>query len=409
MPLVEEIIASRLVDGTVEPGQLVVVEVDHAYLQDGNTPTIRRLFRENGFERVFDPARVTVFFDHGVLSPTAAMTDRLREAEDFAEELGVGYFPAGRGISHVIALETGIYQPGRIVVASDSHTCTGGVVQCLALGMGASDVTAAMVTGRVWLRVPETVWLRTRGWPSAAAGPKDVMLYALAERGQGPFLYRALEWCGDWVSALTLDGAATVANMAVEQGCKCCFLPEGEGRPAGMRSIDPGPGGDVLTLDIDGLEPFVARPPNPMLGTPLSECPTTAVKYVMIGSCTNGRTSDLIEVARVLRGRRVARSVHCLVTPGSLDVYRRAIGDGTIETLLDAGAIVTPPGCGSCVGTQGTIPGSDDTVVATTSRNFIGRMGNPKAEIWLASPLVAAWSAVLGRLPRVDEIELPEI
>ena len=404
MPLAAEIIGSHAGTGAPAPGELATVDVDHVYLQDGNTPTIRRLFERYGFDEVFDAARISAFFDHAVLSPTAAMSDRLREAQEFADALGINVYAAGRGVSHVVALERGLYRPRDIVVAADSHTCTGGAVQCLALGMGASDVAAAMVTGRTWLRVPETVWIRVSGAPSPAARTKDVMLYALASFGQEPFLYRSLEWCGEWLEGLSLDAAATMANMAVELGCKCCFMPDGPGRPEGMADTAPDGSGRVLELDLAGLPPMVARPHDPASAVPLDECAGSDIDYVFIGSCTNGRYEDLVEAADVLRERAVAPGVQCVVTPGSLDIHRRAVQEGIADDLLASGALLTPASCGPCVGTQGPVPAAGARVLATSSRNFRGRMGNPDASIWLSSPLVAAHTAATGRLPRPEEL-----
>ena len=406
MTLVEEIIASAAGRDTVTPGEIATVRVDRIYLQDGNTPTIRRLFDEYGFRQVFASDRIGVFFDHAVLPPDAAMADRVRDALEFAEELHLRIFPAGRGISHVVAMEEGWFQPGTIVVGADSHTCTGGAMQCLALGMGASDVAAAMVTGATWLRVPETTWIRVIGRPNEAARAKDVALAALRSFGQEPFHYTALQWCGDWVASLSPEEAATLANLGVEFGAKCALLPSGPGREE-LAALDPGPEhdpGHVHTLDIDGLPPQVARPHLPDQATPLADCAGEPVDYVFIGSCTNGRYEDLHEAADVLRGRRVAAGTTCVVVPGSQEVMRRLMRNGDVEALTEAGALLGPPGCGPCVGTQGPIPATGDRVVTTSSRNFRGRMGNPGASIFLSSPLVAAHAAVLGRLPSVEDL-----
>lgn len=391
----------------VVPGQIVQVEVDRVYLQDGNVPTVKRLFDHWGFEKVFDPARVGAFFDHSVLAADRAVSSRLRESQRFARQLGLRTFPIGRGISHVVALEEGWFEPGSMVLGSDSHTCTGGVMQSMALGMGASDVVAAMVTGRTWLRVPETTWFRVEGAPSGQARSKDVMLYLLRRFGQLPFLYRSVEWSGGWFDTLSTDQAATVANMGVEMGAKCVFLPPGPGRRDGLRALDPPAGAEpdqVLTADIEGLPPFVALPHSPLDGVPLDECAGQAIDYVFVGSCANGRLEDLAEVARVLADHPVDPGVHCVVTPGSQDVLLKALEQGLVETLTRAGALVTPPGCGSCVGTQGTVPASGDRVLSTMNRNFRGRMGNGDAAIWLASPVVAAWTAVHGRIPAVADL-----
>jgi 3-isopropylmalate/(R)-2-methylmalate dehydratase large subunit len=406
MTLAADIIAAHAGRDAVSPGDLVTVKVDRVYVQDGNSPTIRQLFKRYGFESVFDRERVGIFFDHSVTAPDAHIANRLREAREFANALGVRVFPQGAGISHVIALDNGWFQPGSIVIGTDSHTCTGGAVQCLALGMGASDATATMVTGETWLRVPETIWMDVRGKPNRFTGPKDVMLYVLANFPQKAFLYRSVEWAGDWPEHLSLDGAATVANLGVEMGAKCVFLPAAEQRPAAMKPIvlpeqdDP----RRIVFDITDVPPMVALPHSPSKGVPLENCRGERINYVFVGSCANSRLEDIAEVARVFAMAPVHRDVYCLVTPGSQAVYLEAMRRGYLETLARAGAIVTAPGCSACLGTQGSIPASGDRVLSTMNRNFLGRMGNPEAEIFLASPLVAAHTAVRGEIPQMKDL-----
>lgn len=414
MTIVERIIAAHAQRDQVSPGDMVVAEVDRVYIQDGNTPTIARIFEEYGFDRVRHPERVGVFFDHAVLAANALMSARLREAERFARRLGLRVFRAGSGISHQVAIEEGWYEPGSLVVGADSHTCTGGVLQCLALGMGASDVAAAMVTGRVWLRVPETRWVVLRGRPDAAARSKDVVLHLAQRFGADTFLYQSVEWCGPWVEELSFDAAAVLANMSVDLGAKCSFLPPGPGRREGLVAPAPpaarGRGDEpamepVIEIDLDGLPPHIARPHDASQAVPIDECAGQPIDYVFVGTCTNGRLEDLREVARVVKGRQIAPGVHCVVTPASRTVYQQAMHEGIIDALMSAGAIVTPPGCGACVGTQGTIPADGDAVFSTMNRNFRGRMGNPKADIWLGSPLVAAHVALTGRIPRLEDLD----
>lgn len=404
--IAEQIIASRADQDRVVPGELVTARVDRVYLQDGNSPTIATLLEKNGFTDVFDRDRVAIFFDHSVIAPDKHIAARLREADRLAERLGVRVFRAGEGISHVVALEEGWYEPGTIVLGSDSHTCTGGATQCLALGMGASDCTAAMVTGETWLRVPDTVWMDVRGRPGSATRARDVVLHALARNGQEPFLYKSVEWSGSWFDDLGLDSCASVANLGVEMGAKCTFLPPGPGRPEGMMPIQLPDAGDprVIVVDIDGLPPMVSKPHLPSNAVPLDECEGLKINYVFIGTCTNGRLEDIAEAAAVLGDAKVRAGVQCLVTPGSQRVFIEAMERGYIAKLMKAGAIISPPGCSACLGTQGSIPASGDRVLSTMNRNFLGRMGNPEAEIYLASPLVAAHTAIRGELPKLAEL-----
>ncbi|MEZ0090324.1 aconitase/3-isopropylmalate dehydratase large subunit family protein [Streptacidiphilus sp. EB129] len=402
-PLVGQIIAAHG-GGAAAAGELVSVEVDRIYLQDGNSPTVARLFAEYGVDRVADPDRVAFVFDHSVIVPDRDMADRVREATAFAKRIGARIYPRGAGISHVIALEEGWYQPGSIVLGSDSHTCTGGAVQSLALGMGASDIAAAMVTGQTWLKVPETVWLRVHGQGHPALRPKDVVLEVLRVFGQRPFLYKSVEWTGDWAASLSLDSAASVASMGVELGAKCVFLPDAPGRGDGLVPIRPPAGAAVLELSIEGLRPRIAMPHSPRNSVDIDLAAGERIDYVFLGSCTNGRLEDIAEAARIVRDRSVHPDVHFLVTPGSSRVYAEALRLGYLETLTRAGALVTPAGCGACVGTQGTVPAAGERVLSTMNRNFRGRMGNPDADIYLSSPLVAASAALIGRIPSADEL-----
>lgn len=407
MPLVDQIIASHRIDPVSTPfevGEIVQVSIDAVYVQDGNSPTIARIFAEYGFDRVFDPERIALFFDHTVLSGDRQMTNRLREAERFAESLGLRVFRAGRGISHLVALEEGWFEPGSIVLGADSHTCTGGVRQCLALGMGASDIASAMVTGSSWLQVPATTFVHVSGTPHSMTSAKDVMLHLLAEYRQEPFLYRSLEWGGEWVEGLDAAGRVTVANMAVELGAKCTFLPPTDGHEGARFHLEPVKAHTILEVDVAGLEPYVAKPHSPFAGEPLGKCAGVTIDYVFAGSCANSSYGDLEELVRGLNGESVNSRVNLVVSPGSAQIYGEAIRNGLLDKLLDAGAIVSPPGCGACVGTQGIVPADGDRVLSTMNRNFLGRMGNPKASIWLSSPRIAGRAAVLGQIPSVEEL-----
>lgn len=403
-PLVNRIIAERAGRRSVDTGELLFADVDRVYVQDGNSPTIAKLYRKHGLESVFDPDRVAFVFDHSVLVPNREMADRVEEAERFARDLGVRVYGRGAGISHLIAMEEGWFRPDNLVLGSDSHTCVGGARQSLALGMGATDIAAAMATGRTWLKVPETVWLRVTGTPHPALRPKDVLLEVLRRFGGETFLYRSVQWAGPWVETLSADSAASVASMGVEMGAKCVFLPPHAGWSEGLRSTDPGSADLVYDLDITDLLPMVALPHSPGRTVPVEDLSGKRVDYVFIGTCTNGRLEDIAEAARVVEGCEIDPKVHFVVTPGSRETYVGAIAAGYVDTLVRAGAVVTPPGCGACVGTQGSVPATGSTVLTTMNRNFKGRMGNGDVDIYLSSPLVAASAALMGRFPAREEL-----
>lgn len=426
MPLVNSIIAKHANVEKVNVGEIVIVNVDKVYLQDGNSPTIRRLFKQYGFNSVFNPDAIGVFFDHSVLSPGIQISDRLKEAFEFATQFKLKIFRHGYGISHVVAIEEGWFEPGNIVVATDSHTCTGGAVQSLALGMGASDIAAAMVTGKTWIKVPETVWIETKGKPAAFASAKDVMLFLLSKFKDEIFLYKSVEWCGEWIESLSGDSACTIANMAVEMGAKCAFLPPWLSAPAGMQKIKPEYSFNQkqdqnqiqqqsqqqkqvqnlnhIVLDIQDMPPFIARPHSPYDGVPLDECAGQEIDYIFVGSCANSRISDIAEIANILKGNKIDANIRFIVTPGSKNIYLEAIKQGYVEIILESGGIITPPGCGACVGTQGHIPASGDKILSTMNRNFLGRMGNSNSSIWLSSPVVAAHASLLGCIPRMSDL-----
>lgn len=386
-------------------GEFVEARVDKLYLQDGNTPTISRLFREHGIDCVFDPDAVAVFFDHSTMAPSAQISDKLKSAHAFCKRFGLQRFSQGTGISHVRAYEEGFYRPGDLVLGSDSHTCTGGALQCLALGMGATDIAAAMITGKTWLKIVETVQIRLTNSPDSYTRTKDVVLYLLGRYGQEPFLYKSMEWIGDWVEDLTLDEAFTVSSMSVEFGAKASFLTRSNRfSHSGMRSIEQDDALTLFDVDLSGLPPMVACPNDPTNVQSVDALNQQPIDYVFIGSCTNSRLEDIEEVAGILEGQQVHRDLYCLLAPGSQRIYAEAVRAGYIETLIEAGVVISPPGCAACVGTQGHIPASGDRVLSTMNRNFLGRMGNPKSEIYLGSPFIAAQTALRGYIPKSLEL-----
>lgn len=400
-PLAEQIIESHLTEsGTVRPGQIVSVRADRVYVQDGNAPTVAKLYDQYGFTTVKNPSQVAFVFDHSVLVANTDMADRMAEAHRFGVNLGIEIVKRGAGISHVVAAEAGWFAPGSLVLGSDSHTCVGGASGSLGLGMGASDIVHAMVSGTTWLRVPETITVMMQGVPHPAVAARDVILALLRQFGQSPFLYKSIEFGGRWIENLEPDEAASFASLGVELGAKCVFLAQpASGVPAGKAF-----GSKTLNFDISGVEPVVSAPHLPANTGPLLDYAGLKIDYAFLGTCTSGRLNDLREAARVLVGNVIHRDVNFVVTPGSREVYENAISEGYIQALVAAGALVTPPGCGACVGTQGPLPARGDRVLSTMNRNFKGRMGTPEAEIFLASPRVVASAAVQGSIPTLEEL-----
>ncbi len=402
LPLINKILNLHN-KSSVKTGDLVTVNVDHIYIQDGNSPTIANLFNKYQLQKVFNPKKISFFFDHSVLSVDEKISTKIKEALIFAQKIKANIFTRGQGISHLVALEKNIFKPQKIVLGADSHTCTGGVFQCLSLGMGASDILSAMITGKIWLKVPKTINIKIYGIPHPSVRSKDVILYILKKYPQEIFLYKSIEISGKWIKNLSIDSACTIANMAVELGAKCIFLPDGKGRPLGMTNITHN-NNKKIKISINNLIPQIAQPHYPNNIVDLTKITGQKINYVFIGSCANSRLEDMKEIAKILKKNKINKNIHCIITPGSKKIYLKALKKGYILTMIKAGAIITPPGCGPCVGTQGSIPANKDKIMTTMNRNFKGRMGNPNAKIYLSSPLVAIHTACLGQIPSLQEL-----
>lgn len=391
-----------------QPGDIITVPVDEAVLHDIYAPYIFRQFRAMGFTRVYDPERVSVVVDH--LYPTCLDDDPrcFRYSRRFQDEYGVRRVYAAQGISHQLALEEGIAAPGKIVFGTDSHTTTYGAVGAFSSGVGYTEMASILGTGRLWVRVPSAILVAVDGTLPKGVFPKDVILRVLGDLGADGALYKSLEFTGSAVAQMSVAGRAAIANMAVECGAKAAlFAPDGKTAAfcgADMTSLawlrlDPdAPYERVLRYRAEDLEPYLACPYSVDNVHPVGDVAGTPVDQVFLGSCTNGRLEDLAAAAQVLKGRVIAPHVRLIVTPGSNAVYRQAARLGYLQTLVAAGAMVTHPYCSLCQGRSGGLVSGEQVVVGTHNRNFIGRMGSPAARTFLASPAVAAASALEGRI-----------
>jgi 3-isopropylmalate/(R)-2-methylmalate dehydratase large subunit len=336
---------------------------------------------------------------------------------EFARAQGLPhFFDVGcMGIEHVLLPERGLVVPGDLVVGADSHTCTYGALGAFATGMGSTDVAVAMATGQTWMRVPETIQVVAHGALQPWVGGKDLILHTIGQIGVGGALYQALEFAGPAVEALSMDGRLTMANMAIEAGAKAgLFAVDGatldyvDGRATRpYRVFQPDADATyarIIEIDASQLEPQVAFPHLPENVRPVSQAGEVPVDQAVIGSCTNGRLEDLRIAAEVLRGRRVHSTVRCIVIPGSQQVYLEALREGLVETFIEAGAAVSTPTCGPCLGGHMGVLAAGERAVSTTNRNFRGRMGHPASEVYLAGPAVAAASAVAGRIAGPEEV-----
>jgi 3-isopropylmalate/(R)-2-methylmalate dehydratase large subunit len=417
MTLAEKILAAHCGKERVSPGELISVRVDLVLANDITAPLAIKEFRRIGVDRVFDPQKVVMVPDHFVPNKDIASAEQARMMREFALEQGLVYFEVGEmGIEHVILPEKGLVLPGDVVIGADSHTCTYGALGAFATGMGSTDVASAMATGEIWMKVPPTIkfvyYGELRKWVSG----KDLILYTIGDIGVDGALYVAMEFSGEAITGLSMDSRFTMANMAVEAGGKAGIFRVDNKTMDYVKSRAKRaytvyePDGDaqyarIIEYDASMIEPQVAFPHLPSNTRPISQVGDIEIDQVVIGSCTNGRIEDLITAAEVLQGRKVNKRVRCIIIPGSREVYLKALRRGLIETFIESGAVVSTPTCGPCLGGHMGVLAAGERCVSTTNRNFVGRMGSPESEVYLANPAVAAASALLGRLAGPREVK----
>ena len=419
MTMAEKILAAHAGAKHVEPGQFVEVNVDVVLANDITAPIAIREFERIGVEEVFDRDRVIMVPDHFTPNKDIKSAEQCKAMRDFARRQNLThYFEVGRmGIEHVLLPEQGLVLPGDVVVGADSHTCTYGALGAFATGMGSTDIAVAMATGKIWMKVPETIKFVYHGQLQEWVGGKDLILYTIGLIGVDGARYQALEFSGEAVDALSMDGRFTMANMAIEAGGKAGLFAFDEKtrayvEPRARRPYTPYESDadarytQVIEMDISEMEPQVAFPHLPSNVRPLSQVGEVKIDQAVIGSCTNGRLEDLQVAAQLLSGRKVHPYVRCIVIPGTQAVYLEAVRQGLVETFVEAGAVVSTPTCGPCLGGHTGVLAAGERCVSTTNRNFVGRMGHPESEVYLASPAVAAASAVLGRIGGPAELEI---
>ncbi|MCB9832048.1 MAG: 3-isopropylmalate dehydratase large subunit [Planctomycetes bacterium] len=404
MASLAEKILGRAVGRGLRPGEVVEVTAQRIMVHDSIAPAVRRILTANlGHDRPLHPERMAVVIDHVAPAANLATAESQRDLRGWVAANGIRDFhDAGDGIAHQLLIEDRIARPGEIVIGSDSHSTSYGAVCAFGTGMGATDIALAVATGRTWFRVPETIRIEVTGSFGPGVGAKDLALTVTGRLGADGAIYSALEYRG--VAALSVAERTTLASMAVEAGAKV-GLVHPEGLPAEqaapdwlLADDDHEPRGRRLEIDLDRLEPMLARPGRVDDVAPISEFEGRAVDVVYVGTCTNGRHEDIARVAGLLRGRRVAAGTRLIVVPASRASMAAAVADGSIATLLEAGAVIGPPGCGACIGRHMGVLAAGEVCLFTGNRNFRGRMGSPEAEIYLGSPEVAAATAVAGRL-----------
>jgi 3-isopropylmalate/(R)-2-methylmalate dehydratase large subunit len=415
--LAEKILAAHADRKEVNPGEFINVRVDMVLSNDITTPIAVREFRRLGVDRVFDPSRIVMVPDHFTPNKDIASAEQVKLMRDFCHEQGITYFEIGQmGIEHVLLPEQGLVLPGDVVVGADSHTCTYGAVGAFATGMGSTDIAAAMATGDIWMKVPPTIKLVYHGELGKWVGGKDLILYTIGDIGVDGALYSAMEFTGEAIDELSMDGRFTMANMAIEAGGKAglfhvdnktqLYIKSRARRPYLVYEPDNDTEyARVIEYDVSGIEPQVSLPHSPANARPVSEVGDIAIDQVVIGSCTNGRIEDLRVAAQILRKKKVSRGVRCIIIPGTQQVYLDALAEGFIEAFVKAGAVVSTPTCGPCLGGHMGVLADGERCLSTTNRNFVGRMGSVKSEVYLTSPAVAAASAIAGRIVTPDAIK----
>jgi len=412
----EKILAAHSGKDKVSPGDFLNVRVDLVMANDITAPIAIREFERIGLKSVFDPKRVVMVPDHFVPNKDIPSAEQAKLMREFAWEQGVIYFEVGSGgIEHVLLPEKGLVLPGDVVVGADSHTCTYGALGTFATGMGSTDIACAMATGEIWMKVPPTIRLDYHGRVKKWVSGKDLILYTIGNIGVDGALYAAMEFYGEAIDALSMDSRFTMANMAVEAGAKAgifrvdnntrAYLKERAQRPYEAYEPDEDAHYEkVIEYDVSRIEPQVAFPHLPSNTKPIGEVGEVRIDQAVIGSCTNGRIEDLQTAAEVLKWRKVHPEVRCIVIPGSQEVYLEALRCGFIEIFVRAGAVVSPPTCGPCLGGHMGVLASGERCISTTNRNFVGRMGSPQSEVYLSNPAIAAASAILGRIGSPEEV-----
>ncbi|MHB1420129.1 MAG: 3-isopropylmalate dehydratase large subunit [Bacillota bacterium] len=417
MTITEKILAAHAGTDRVEPGQLINAKLDLVLGNDITAPVAIREFSKLGLDQVFDPERVVLIPDHFTPNKDIKSAEQAKELKEFARQYNiVNYFEVGRmGIEHCLLPEQGLVLPGDVIIGADSHTCTYGAVGAFATGVGSTDMAAGMATGEAWFRVPESMKLVFHGKLKPWVGGKDLILAAIGRIGVDGARYQAMEFTGEVISSLSMDGRLTMANMAIEAGAKngiiepdeitMAYIKERTRRPYKVYQSDPDARYDqVLDFNVGEIEPQVAFPHLPENARPISEVGQVSIDQVVVGSCTNGRMEDLRVAAGILRGRKVHPEVRMIVIPGTQKIYLQAMREGLIETFVEAGAVVSTPTCGPCLGGHMGILAKGERAVSTTNRNFVGRMGHPESEVYLAGPAVAVASAIMGRIASPEEV-----
>ncbi len=417
MTIAEKILARHAGKDIVRPGELITARIDMVLGNDITSPLAINEFKKIGINRVFDKDRIALVPDHFTPNKDIKSAEQSKLLREFAREHDITYYyEVGRmGIEHVLLPEEGLALPGEIIIGADSHTCTYGALGALSTGVGSTDMAAAMALGEAWFKVPSTLKFIFNGKLRPWVSGKDLILYLIGKIGVDGALYRSMEFWGEIVSSLSMDSRLAMCNMAIEAGAKCGIIEPDQitldyVTPRAKRSFTPvyvdkdAEYEKVYTFNGDEIEPQVAFPHLPENTRGISEVGEVRLDQVVIGSCTNGRMEDLRIAAEILRGKKVHRDVRLLIIPGTQNIVRQAMQEGLFEIFIAAEAVVSTPTCGPCLGGHMGILANGERALATTNRNFVGRMGHPGSEVYLSNPAIAAASAIAGKICAPEEV-----
>lgn len=417
MTMTQKILAAHAGLDRVEAGQLIEANLDLVLGNDITSPVAIREFEKMGANKVFHRSKVALVPDHFTPNKDIKAAEQCKCVREFAKKMEVeNYFEVGEmGIEHCLLPEKGLVVPGDLVIGADSHTCTYGALGAFSTGVGSTDMAAGMATGKCWFKVPSAIKFVLKGKPQGWVSGKDIILHIIGMIGVDGALYKSMEFVGDGIQHISMDGRFTMANMAIEAGGKNGIFAVDEKTLEYVKGRDKrnftvyqsDPDAKYVQTyewDVSKLEPQVAFPHLPENTRPLSQCGHVSIDQAIIGSCTNGRIEDLREAAYVLKGKKVNPNVRLIIIPGTQAVWRQAMHEGLFDIFLDAGAAISTPTCGPCLGGHMGILAKGERAIATTNRNFVGRMGHPESEVYLAGPAVTAASAILGKIAGPEEV-----
>lgn len=419
MTMTQKILAAHAGLSEVKAGQLIEANLDLVLGNDVTCPVAINVFEENGADSVFDNTKIAMIMDHFTPNKDIKAAEQVKISRQFADKYDIkNYRDVGQmGIEHALLPEIGLVGPGSLCIGADSHTCTYGALGAFSTGVGSTDMCAGMISGKAWFKVPSAIKFELVGEPQGYVSGKDVILHIIGMIGVDGALYKSMEFCGEGIKHLNMDDRLCIANMAIEAGAKNGIFPVDDitreycdgrfqGTPVEYTADEDAEYDETYVIDLSTLRPTVAFPHLPENTKTVDEIGETEVKIdqCVIGSCTNGRLSDLRAAANVLNGKKIAKGVRCIIFPGTQQIWKDAMHEGLFDIFIDAGAVVSTPTCGPCLGGHMGILAAGEKAISTTNRNFVGRMGHVDSEVYLASPAVAAASAVKGYITDPEKL-----